>query len=148
MQLLMFEYGREAYCMKISEVSEVLQRADVVCLPRVPSEFEGIFQLRGRPVTLLNFVRCFFGQADAPVDRSEILVFAEPRQHFGIRVPGSIEASDLECENMEIPPTEGKVSAVLDGVMKDQAMKVYNLLSADKIFRHAGNLIAGGGDRA
>jgi len=152
MQLLRFEHGREAYCLKISDVSEVIETVEVVALPRVPSQFEGIFQLRGRPVTLLNFARCFLEDAcpEAGVtdQGSEILVFAEPRQHFGVRVPGSIEACDLDFESMEIPPTDSRISTVLDGVIKDQAMKVYNLLSADKIFLHAGNLIADkGGDR-
>lgn len=149
MQYLVFEHGRESYCISIDEVSEVLHSADVLALPRIPPEFDGIFQLRGRPVTLLNFAGCFLAGEAGTAAESEILIFAEPYQHFGIRVSGLIESRELEHEKLEVPSSDdNRVGAVVEGIIRDGETKIYNLLSADKIFQHARNLVAESGGKA
>src|SRR5580765_1805973 len=104
MQVLTFQYGQENYCMNIDDVSEVLQDVAVVSLPRVPSPFEGIFQLRGRIITLFNFERYLEGTESA--GESQIMVFADPRSHFAIRVPGLIESRTLNSEPKELTGSE------------------------------------------
>jgi purine-binding chemotaxis protein CheW len=137
MQVLTFQYGQENYCMDIDEVSSVLQDVAILALPRAPTPFEGIFQLRGRVITLFNFER-YLGEPESEGD-SQIIVFADPRSHFAMRVPGLIESKTLGSEPREITGRETRVSPFLKAIVYD-GEEIYHLLSASAIFFRAGEV--------
>lgn len=137
MKVLSFHHQKERFCIKLSDVSEVVQDPVIVSLPRIPDPFDGIFQLRGRVVTVLNFAKCMGGAAEDIV--SQILVFAEPRQHFSMRVPGLLESLSLEFERMEVPGTESEGGTFLEGIVYD-GQEIYHVLSALRIFSYARKL--------
>jgi chemotaxis signal transduction protein len=138
MQLIRFPHGQELVCLQISELSEVLDDAECVLLPRLPAEFDGLFQLRGRVITLLNFQRCFGGaRADSG---SEIIVFAEPRNHFAIRVPGQVETVEPHPDQTEPFDADSKIGSITDSILRE-GEKTYRLLSAKKILWFASQLV-------
>lgn len=133
MQVLTFRYGKENYCLRIEEVSEVLPDVAPVEMPRLPPGFAGIFQLRGKVITLFDFARSL-GQP-GEID-SQIVVFSEPRDHFSIRIPGVIESRELRSDPRDITGRETAVSPFLESIVYD-GQEIYHLLSAAKIFSRA-----------
>jgi len=138
MQVLTFQHEHENYCLNIEDVSAVLQHVEVLSLPRVPALFEGIFQLRGKIITLFNFER-HLGVADSERE-SQILVFSEPRSHFAMRVPGLIEAMTLHSDPKDLTGQETKVSPFLEAIVYD-GHEIYHLLSASRIFSRVGMVL-------
>jgi chemotaxis signal transduction protein len=138
MQLLTFRHRDDLFCFKITEVSEVLDLASPERLPRFPSEFDGIFQLRGRVVTLLNFVRTFRNSAER--DASEIIVFAEPWNHFALRVPGSIETQFVEGESDQKFEARSAMGSITEKVFQHDNER-FCLLSPSKIISFANEVV-------
>jgi chemotaxis signal transduction protein len=143
LQALSFQYRNLNFCVRLSDISEVLEPVDLITLPRVPSVFEGVFQLRGRVITLMNFLKCFsLSQDSSP---TQILVMAEPRNHFAVRVPGVVESISLTAgEIAEVAAEEGPLHSVLEGSLQE-GEEIFHLLSAEKIFSCALGLVKEGG---
>jgi len=53
-QLITFKIGDNVYAVDIQSISEVVETKDIAKLPREHSYIEGIMNLRGRIVTLIN----------------------------------------------------------------------------------------------
>lgn len=138
MQLLTFRHRDDLFCFNISEISEILDSANPQPLPRFPPEFDGIFQLRGRVLTLLSFLRTFRNDSDAP--GSEIIVFAEPWNHFALRVPASVETQIVESDCDHRFESESVIGSITEGMFY-QEEKCLRLLSPAKIISYANELV-------
>jgi chemotaxis signal transduction protein len=138
MQVLSFRNGKETYCVKVSEVSEVLNQVDVVALPRAPELFDGIFQLRGRVIGLFNLQKLL--QAESLTGDSQILVLAEPHNQLAVRIPGNIESHLLNEDAMDLREAEAGQGDLLEGIVYD-GEEIYHILSLAKVFSHAQLLI-------
>ncbi len=138
MQVLAFACGDRTFCIRITDVSEVLESAPVLSLPRAPSDFDGVFQLRGRIITLFNFVRCF--GCGAEYSDSQIVLFAEPYLHFAIRVPGIVESVSLAGAIQEPPRSQDKNAAILEAQLR-RGEDLYNLISISRAVFYAGALV-------
>jgi len=125
------------YCVKVSEVSEVLSDAEVVPLPRAPESFDGIFQLRGRVIGLFNLRKLLNPSGS---DVSQILVLSEPHQQFAVRVPGFVESRTLKENAVELRETEAGEGDLLEGIVYD-GEEIFHILSLSKVFSHAEMLI-------
>lgn len=123
--------------MKVTEVSEVLNDAEVVPLPRSPELFDGIFQLRGRVVGLFNLRKLLNPSSTA---LSQILVLSEPHQQFAVRVPGTVESRTLKENTVDLRETEAGDEDLLEGIVFD-GEEIFHILSLSKIFTHAEMLI-------
>ncbi|HJZ10856.1 MAG TPA: chemotaxis protein CheW [Acidobacteriota bacterium] len=138
MQLLTFRHRDDLFCFNISDVSEVLDSASPHRLPRFPPEFDGIFQLRGRVLTLLCFLRAF--RNDAEDGASEIIVFAEPWNHFALRVPASVETQFVEGEYDQGFEIQSAIGSITEGIFPHEE-KPLRLLSPAKIISFANELV-------
>ena len=58
MEILSFSYQGDFFCVKVTDVHEVINSVAPVLLPRIPDPFEGVFQHRGNVFSLMSFGRC------------------------------------------------------------------------------------------
>jgi len=137
MQVLSFRTEKEVYCVKVSEVSEVLSEAAVIPLPRAPESFDGIFQLRGRVIGLFNLRKLLNPSSS---DVSQILILSDPHQQFAVRVPGFVESRMLKEDAIELRETEAGDGDLLEGIVYD-GEEIFHILSLSKVFSHAEMLI-------
>lgn len=73
--ILSFEVERQAYGIPASSVIEIVRAVTVRPLPRAPDIIEGVFDLRGRIVPVIDF-RARFGLPRRPIALFEHLVVA------------------------------------------------------------------------
>jgi chemotaxis signal transduction protein len=138
MEVLNFYFRRQSYCLEISQIAEILNTSSIFPLPGIPPAFEGLFQVRGKIISLLNFPRCF-GSGNEPAE-SQIIVFAEPAARFAIRVPAPVEAKSLEFGETQWSEDGGPLFVILKGTASD-GNEIHHLISPAQLVAHAKNLI-------
>lgn len=136
MQLLIFRMGKEMYGFRLEDVTEVVGHIQLLQIPRVPPPYEGIFQLRGRIVALLNLADCF--GMEGGVRESEVLILQPPS--FALRVPGLVESMHTVTDDLRPASDEG-IGAVLDGIVCENE-ELYHVLSVNKLLNHAHHVIS------
>ena len=144
MDILSFRYHGDVFCVKATDIHEVIDSVDPVSLPRIPDPFEGVFQHRGNVFSLLSFSRCmarFHGIISNETSDSQIIIFAEPYHQFAVRVPSPLETISVEREEISVVTPEKFSAAILDGIV-NRGEERYHLISAMKLFLHAGKLIS------
>ncbi|HSE42494.1 MAG TPA: chemotaxis protein CheW [Acidobacteriota bacterium] len=145
MDLLSFHYLDETYCIKVTDVHEVISSVDPVQLPRVPEPFEGVFHHRGNVFSLLSFTQCMArlsGIVSSPATKdSQVVLFSEPYHQFALRVPGLIETTYARKRDITVVTAERFSAPILDGIV-NKGEERYYLISAMKLFLHAGRLIS------
>jgi purine-binding chemotaxis protein CheW len=94
-----FRVGRETYGVPITALHEIVRVPEITAVPDAPDYLEGVINLRGKIVSVVD-LRKRFGQASAMLDRrSRILVV----EHRG-RLVGMIV--DSASEVLKIPESE------------------------------------------
>jgi purine-binding chemotaxis protein CheW len=97
-----FRVGRETYGVPITSLHEIVRVPEITAVPDAPDYLEGVINLRGKIVSVVD-LRKRFGQASTGLDRrSRILVV----EHRG-RLAGMIV--DSASEVLKIP--EGEIEA-------------------------------------
>jgi purine-binding chemotaxis protein CheW len=137
-KFLTFLLGREEYGLEIMKVREIIRYVDVTHVPRVPNYVDGVINLRGQVIPVIN-LRRKFGMADA--DRTEetciivVDVHTDGRRiNTGIVVDRVSEVLMIAGEQIDEPPTfDASVSAqFILGIGKvGKTMKI--LLSIDEV---------------
>jgi len=94
-----FKVGRETYGIPIIALHEIVRVPEITAVPDAPSHLEGVINLRGKIVSVVD-LRKRFGKPSATLDRhSRILVV----EHGG-RLAGMIV--DSASEVLKIPESE------------------------------------------
>lgn len=147
-QVVVFKLGdRDEYCIDISKVREIVRVQDITSLPGAGKYMEGIVNLRGQIVPVINIQRKFASpvaereEKDAAgnelndVQRRMIVVTMEEK-HIGILVSAVSEILRVDEDNIEDAPAIVKSSSANDfisGVAK-VGERLIVILNLEKIF--------------
>ena len=101
-----FRVGRETYGVPITSLHEIVRVPEITAVPDAPDYLEGVINLRGKIVSVVD-LRKRFGQPSTGIDRrSRILVV----EHLG-RLAGMIV--DSASEVLKIPENEIEAAPAL-----------------------------------
>ena len=98
-QVVGFQVGRETYGIPIMALHEIVRVPEITAVPDAPAHLEGVINLRGKIVSVVDLRRRFGKPATALTRHSRILVV----EHRG-RLVGMIV--DSASEVLKIPQTE------------------------------------------
>jgi len=102
-QYVTFAVAGEMFAVPIAPVQEIIRMPDVACLPLAPSALDGLANLRGRVLPIVNLRRLFGSAPRANDDATRVLVIhiGQPLGFVVDRVasvvtiePGEIESAD------------------------------------------------------
>lgn len=117
-QLVVFELAGNCYALDIADVHEILRVSDITPLPRMPVYVEGIVNLRGKVVPVLN-LRTRLGLNKAPIDQhTRIILVKSVDKLFGLIVDRVLEVNTYTEQEMEGPEAAGLETGVLRGIVK------------------------------
>lgn len=103
-QLVTFSLGTEEFGVDIMRVQEIIRIPPITRVPKAPSFVEGVINLRGNVIPVVN-LRVRFGMPlDEETDLSRIVVLQVAGKVFGVRVDGVTEVLRLDSEAIEPPP--------------------------------------------
>lgn len=134
-QLVTFTLGKEEYGVDINKVREIIRLVGITHVPKAPSFVEGLINLRGMVVPIVDLRKRFDIEADGDRKDIRIMVVDVNGKTLGVIVDSVSEVLRLQGENIEPAPatvSSGVDTRFLKGVGKigDHLML---LLDLDKI---------------
>ena len=133
-QLVVFQLGAELYGVEISRVHEIIRLQSVTRVPKAPGFVEGVINLRGKVIPVVD-LRRRFGLPTADHTRASRIVVVElGDQVVGIVVDGVSEVLRVNTATVEPPSpvVAGIDSEYLHGIAK-LTDRLVILLDLDRI---------------
>lgn len=133
-QLVIFSLADESYGVDISAVSEIIRLQEITKVPRTPTFVEGVINLRGKVIPVVNLRTIFYLPVGEQTQESRIVVVDIGGQHTGIMVDEVTEVLRIAADAVE-PPSSMIASAdsnYLLGIAKVED-KMITLLDMEKV---------------
>lgn len=134
-QLVTFKVDKEEYGVHIMQVQEIIRLAAITRVPRAPSFVEGIMDLRGKVLPVVDLRKRFLLPAKEHSENSRVVVVNIDDMTLGLIVDAISEVMRLPNSAIEGPPRiiAGIDSRFLKGIGRlDKRLLI--LLDLDKIF--------------
>ena len=101
-----FRVGRESYGVPITSLHEIVRVPEITAVPDAPDFMEGVINLRGKIVSVLD-LRKRLGETQAvPSRRNRILVVEHKGRLSGLIVDSASEVIKIPASDVEPSPTE------------------------------------------
>ena len=104
LQLVIFRLGNEEYGLPITKVQEINRLVPITKLPQTPSFMEGVINLRGRIIPVIDLRKRFGLAVLAQGDESRIIIVEVSGQTVGIIVDAVSEVVRMPVSSVEPPP--------------------------------------------
>jgi purine-binding chemotaxis protein CheW len=119
-QVVVLELAGEAYGVEIGKVEEIIRMQAITRIPNGPAFIEGVTNLRGRVIPVLDLRKRFGLPATEQTRRSRIVVGELGQHTVGLVVDGVSEVLLVSADAVEPPSTLVTTtdSAFLRGVAK------------------------------
>lgn len=136
-QLVTFSINKEEYGVRIMQVQEINRVTDITSVPRAPHFVDGVTNLRGNVIPVIN-IRELFGLENKDIDdRTRIIIVDIGGAKTGLRVDQVNEVLRLMKQDIEKTPsivTAGGANKYMDGVCKiDSGKRMVMLLDVERI---------------
>jgi purine-binding chemotaxis protein CheW len=133
-QLVVFQLGAELYGVEIARVHEIIRLQSVTRVPRAPVFVEGVINLRGKVIPVVDLRRRFGLPTTEHTRASRIVVVEIGDQVVGIIVDGVSEVLRVNTATVEPPSpvVAGIDSEYLHGIAK-LSDRLVILLDLDRI---------------
>jgi purine-binding chemotaxis protein CheW len=136
-QLVTFILDGEEYGIPISQIQEIDRVGQVKRIPKAPAYVEGVTNLRGEVVPVINTRRRFDLPAKARDDRDRIIIVDVDGHKTGLLVDSVRENLNLPRRDISPPPTtldNGVDSRFISGIGKvDDGKRMIVLLDVRKV---------------
>ncbi len=138
-QLVVFDLNEEAYGVDIGAVREIIRMQEITRVPRAPRFIEGVINLRGKVIPVVDLRTRFSMDAGERTDEHRIVVVDVVGQDIGMVVDAVTEVSRVSESSIEPPSTVITTddSDYLTGIVKtDQKLiillDIAKVISADE----------------
>ena len=150
MHIVVFKLGNEEYCIPVDQVQEIQdynRERPPRRMPDAPPFIEGIINLRGQIISVLDLKKRFHLGKVEPARETRFIVVEVGNEKMGILVDAVLEVLQIQRQAFEPPPTRltspihsayiagvGRLkSKGKDGKMEEDADRLVILLDIDKI---------------
>ena len=124
-QYVVFHLGKEEYCVPIHQVREIIQYKGATQMPGAPAYFEGIINLRGRIIPVIDLAAKF--EVPRKDGERQALIVDLGEKNFGIVVDQVSEVMRLQDSAIETAPSETRSGCIL-GIAKATGDRLLILL--------------------
>ena len=101
-----FKVGRETYGVPITSLHEIVRVPEITAVPDAPDYMEGVINLRGKIVSVLDLRKRLGETQVVPSKRNRILVLEHKGRLSGLIVDSASEVLKIPGTDVEPPPTE------------------------------------------
>ena len=138
LQLVTFSTGDEEFGVDILRVQEIIRTMAITKVPKAPEFVEGVINLRGKVIPIIDLRRRFGLQSKAHDKHTRIIVIEINTMIVGFVVDSVSEVLRIPTSTVEPPPpvVAGLESEYISGVGKLHD-RLLILLDLDKLLSHA-----------
>jgi chemotaxis signal transduction protein len=135
---LTFQLAGEEYGLPVLAVQEIIQWTEVTRVPRVPAFIQGVINLRGKVIPVLN-LRQRFGLPEQAATPRTCIVVLQVQQAGGLLLCGAVvdtvtEVVDIPEEHLAKPPELGaRVDTAFIAGLGQVGPRVIILLDVERI---------------
>jgi len=101
-----FRIGRESYGVPITSLHEIVRVPEITAVPDAPEYMEGVINLRGKIVSVLDLRKRLGETKVVPNKRNRILVLEHKGRLSGLIVDSASEVLKIPQTDVEAPPTD------------------------------------------
>lgn len=105
LQLVTFRLGNEEYSLDILSVQEIIRHMELTRVPKAPQFVDGVINLRGRVIPVLDLRKRFGLSADENTEDTRIIVVDISDKTVGFKVDAVSEVLRLPADTVEPPPS-------------------------------------------
>ena len=133
--LVIFQIGSDLFAIEVKQIREILRIPDIIRIPNAPAFVEGIINLRGLAVCVLNLHKRFHLVPSTGNKGRRILVIDLKNRSLGLVVDKVHEVLHLPLNDLQCIPSEitSLDTRFLKGVAKI-AEKLVLIIDAEKMF--------------
>ena len=137
MQLVTFSIGEEEFGVDILKVQEIIRMMEITRVPRAPEFVEGVINLRGKVIPIIDLRRRFGLEARSHDKNTRIIVIEINGMIVGFVVDSVSEVLRIPASTVEPPPSimSGIESEYISGVGKLED-RLLIMLDLDKLLSH------------
>lgn len=119
-QLVTFRLGNEEFSLDILKVQEIIRHMELTRVPRTPDFVDGVINLRGRVIPVLDLRKRFGLPAEDKTNETRIIVVDVDDRTVGLKVDAVSEVLRIPSDTVEPPPAivTGAESEYIKGVGK------------------------------
>ena len=99
-----FKVGRETYGVPIASLHEIVRVPEITAVPDAPDYIEGVINLRGKIVSVVDLRKRFGVSETAPNRRNRILVVEHGGRLSGLIVDAASEVLKIPAADIEPAP--------------------------------------------
>lgn len=103
-QYVLFRVGTEEYGLPIGCVSSIIRYETVTPVPRAPVAVQGVIDLRGRVVPVVDLGKRLFGTVFDPTPSARIIVTETSAGAVGLAVDAASEVAAFTADRMMAAP--------------------------------------------
>ncbi len=122
-QLVVFDLASEAYGVDIGAVREIIRMQDITRVPRTPDFVEGVINLRGKVIPVVDLRKRFMVPVAEQTDDNRIVVVDIGGEDIGVVVDAVTEVLRILSDSVEPP------SSVITTTDSDYLMGICKLES-------------------
>lgn len=108
-QLVSFQLGQEEFAIDILGVQEIIRLVDITAVPNSPHYVEGVINLRGKVIPIINLRARFGLPLVEPTKDTRIIVVEVGSLILGFVVDSVEEVLRIPEELIEPPPVSGRM---------------------------------------
>jgi purine-binding chemotaxis protein CheW len=140
-QVVVFDVAKESYAVHIARVQEIIRLQQITVIPGAPESIEGVINLRGKVIPVLDLRKRFRLEATEHTRSSRIVVVEINDQTIGLIVDGVSEVLRVPSDSIEPPSplVSGIDSRYLRGIAKLDGRLIV-LLDLDQVLSTAEQL--------
>jgi len=115
LQIVGFSVGKEHFGVPISSVHEIVRAMEVTAVPDSPSYVEGVINLRGKIIPVIDLRKRFGEKSIAPHKKNRIVIAEVGGRMVGLMVDSASEVLRIPAGDVEPPPdvfSEGELNYV------------------------------------
>lgn len=136
LQLVVFALGEEEYGVPVGKVQEIIRMTAITHLPKASEFVEGVINLRGRVIPIVDLKKLFDLAATKRDEKSRIVVVEVDGQVVGLTVDNVSEVLRLPASAIDPPPhVAGVDNGFLTGVGKLE-QRLLMLLDLERLVPH------------
>jgi purine-binding chemotaxis protein CheW len=132
-----FQVGRETYGVPITSLHEIVRVPEITAVPDAPDYMEGVINLRGKIVSVIDLRKRFGLERGAPARQNRILVLEHKGRLSGLIVDAASEVIKIPAADVEPSPAvfqDGGLNCVT-GLAKYKG-RLLILLDMAKLLEH------------